>query len=140
MVFDPKDIQRRLAKLSRYLNDLRELLPENYHGYVNERRSKYAVERLLLLITESVLDILDHALSARFDLISDSYEEILRHAEEYELLSTDLHQQLSGMGGFRNVLAHEYLALRDEEVYRNAHKILAVSDELERELRSLLEE
>ena len=38
------------------------------------------MERLLFLVAGTVLDMLDHVLSARHEVVSDSYEEIVTNA------------------------------------------------------------
>jgi uncharacterized protein YutE (UPF0331/DUF86 family) len=138
MVYRPESIERRLAKLGQYAEDLAGLLPADFESYVTDRRAKYAIERLLLLITETVLDILDHALSAKHEVVSDGYEDILRGAHAHGILSTSRFRQLEGIGGFRNVLAHEYLALRDEEVYAHAVKLRDLLPALESDLESIV--
>ena len=135
MVYRPESIERRLAKLGQYAEDLAGLLPADFESYVTDRRAKYAIERLLLLITETVLD---HALSAKHEVVSDGYEDILRGAHAHGILSTSRFRQLEGIGGFRNVLAHEYLALRDEEVYAHAVKLRDLLPALESDLESIV--
>lgn len=137
MVYHPESVQRRLEKLAQYERDLSDLLPTDYQEYVADQRSKYAVERLLLLISETILDILDHTLAAKHNVVSDNYEEILEHAASRSVISPDLYAGLKGIGGFRNVLAHEYLALRDDAVHAHALKIRNLFPTIRTELEQL---
>lgn len=137
MVYHPESIQRRLEKLAQYERDLTDLLPTNFESYLSDQRSKYAIERLLLLISETILDILDHTLAAKHNVVSDNYEEILEHAAARGLLSSNLYAELKGIGGFRDVLAHEYLALRDEQVHAHALKIRDLLPSIRNELERL---
>lgn len=137
MIYHPESVQRRLEKLAQYEGDLADLLPTDLEDYLSDQRSKYAVERLLLLISETILDILDHNLAAKHNVVSDNYEEILEHAAARGLLSSDLYAELKGIGGFRNVLAHEYLALRDDAVHAHALKIRNLFPTIRAELERL---
>ena len=75
--------------------------------------------RLLFLIAETILDFLEHILASKFDVISESYEDIIKNAMKYEIITENLYKDLKGLGSFRNILAHEYLELNDEQVYQN---------------------
>ena len=97
------------------------------------------MERLLFLVAGTVLDMLDHVLSARHEVVSDSYEEIVTNAHRHGLISSDLYRSLQGLGGFRNVLAHEYVGLADATVHEHLVKMNCVFRALTRELEMLVE-
>ena len=94
---------------------------------------------MLFLIAGSVLDILDHVLSARHEVVSDTYEEILTNAHRHALISADLYGSLRGLDGFRNVLAHEYVGLADATVHEHMVKMNGVFSVLAQELELLVE-
>ena len=62
--------------------------------------------------------------------------ELLR---QYGFISSDLHGSLQGLGGFRNVLAHEYVGLADATVHEHLVKMNGVFRALTRELEMLVE-
>lgn len=121
MVYNKESLNKRLEKLREYAADINEFGSVPFEVYVKDKKTKYSVERLLLLISENVLDFLDHILSSTHGVVSDSYEEIILNAYRKGLLDDDLYGKLKGLGGFRNIIAHEYL--NDEEVYRNCLKV-----------------
>ena len=123
MVYNRESLAYRLEKLREYAADIKEFGGAPFEVYIKDKRTKYSIERLLLLVSENVLDFLDHILSARHGLVSDSYEDIILNAYKKGLLDEGLYGKLKGLGGFRNVIAHEYLKLRDEEVYKNCRKV-----------------
>ena len=45
-------------------------------------------------------------------------------------MDDSLYLKLKGLGGFRNVLAHEYMNLSDAEVFRNLNKMLKMIDNI----------
>lgn len=128
MVYRRESLLKRIEKLREYRHDLRQMSGITFEQYVRDKKTKYSTERLLFLIAENILDFLDHILSSRFEIISDSYEDIIDNAKKKDLIDALLYSKLKGLGGFRNILAHEYLQLSDEEVFRNFEKMLQMID------------
>ena len=130
MVYRKESLLRRIEKLREYRHDLKEMRDIPFEQYIKDKKVKYSIERLLFLIAENILDFLDHMLSSRFETISDSYEDIIENAYKKDLIKADFYSRLKGLGGLRNVLAHEYLNLSDEEVYRNFNKMAVMIDDV----------
>lgn len=84
----------------------------------------------MFLLSENILDFLDHILSAKHQIVSDSYEDIIENAYSQNIVDKSVYLKLKGLGSFRNILAHNYLSLSNEEVFRNYHKIRGLLDEL----------
>ena len=139
MVYRPKSLLERLELLRQYGADLTQWRDLSLDDYLRSRTTKYAVERLLFLVAGTVLDMLDHVLSARHEVVSDSYEEIVTNAHRHALISSDLYGALRGLGGFRDVLAHEYVGLADATVHEHLVKMNGVFRALTRELEMLVE-
>ena len=123
MVYRKSSLIRRIEKLKEYNNDLYSFDGLDYAGYLQNKNNKYAIERILFLVSENILDFLDHILSAKFHVISDSYEEILENAFKRAVIDEKAYDELRGLGGFRNVLAHEYLGIDDHAVFEHFCKI-----------------
>jgi uncharacterized protein YutE (UPF0331/DUF86 family) len=130
LVYRRESLLKRIEKLREYRHDLKQMSDINLEEYVKDKRTKYSTERLLFLISENILDFLDHILSSQFEIISESYEDIIENARKKEVIDDSLYLKLKGLGGFRNVLAHEYMNLSDEEVFRNLHKMLKMIDNI----------
>ena len=139
MVYRPDSVAKRLEKLRAYRADLAQWRDLSLDEYLADRTTRYAVERLLHLISEAVLDILDHLLSAKHEIVSDTYEDVLSNAHRGGFLSEERYRQLRGLGGFRNVLVHEYVGLDDATVYRQMGKMNRVLSILLRDLELLVE-
>jgi uncharacterized protein YutE (UPF0331/DUF86 family) len=139
MVYRPESLLERLELLRQYGADLTQWRDLSLDDYLRSRTTKYAVERLLFLVAGTVLDMLDHVLSARHEVVSDSYEEIVTNAHRHALISSDLYGALRGLGGFRDVLAHEYVGLADATVHEHLVKMNGVFRALTRELEMLVE-
>jgi uncharacterized protein YutE (UPF0331/DUF86 family) len=138
LVYSRESLVKRIEKLKEYRHDLREMKDITLDHYLKDKKTKYSIERLLFLISENILDFLDHKLSAQFEIISESYEDILENAYKKSLLNDPLYSKMRGLGGFRNILAHEYMRLSDEEVFRNFRKMLEMIDEIIQSLEAKL--
>jgi len=105
---------RRLQHVVRRLRHYRALERADIEG--NEDLG-WALERGLHLGCEILLDVGNHVLAGAFGRTADSYEEILSALADEGVLSAPLRQALAGLGGFRNVLVHDYLDLDMDRVF-----------------------
>lgn len=62
--------------------------------------------------------------AGHFSVHPPTYEQALRELASRDVLGTDTYDALRGLGGFRNVLAHEYLDIDLEEVVRWRGRLL----------------
>ncbi len=138
MVYRPDSVAKRLEKLREYQRDLAQWRDLSLDEYLADRTTRYAVERLLHLTAEAALDILDHLLSAKQEIVSDTYEDVLSNAHRGGFLTEERYRELRGLGGFRNVLAHEYVGLDDATVYRQMGKMNQVLPKLLADFETLL--
>ena len=139
MVYRPDSVAKRLERLREYRVDLAQWRDLSLDEYLASRTTRYAVERLLHLVAEAVLDILDHLLSAQQEIVSDTYEDVLSNAHRGGFLSEERYRELRGLGGFRNVLVHEYVGLDDATVYRQMSKMNRVLPNLLSDLELLVQ-
>jgi uncharacterized protein YutE (UPF0331/DUF86 family) len=137
MVYRPESVTKRVEKLKEYGADLRALGTVTLERYLAEKPLRYQVERILYLISETTLDVVDHVLTTRHDVLSETYEDLLVSAASHGIISGELSGELRGLGGFRNVLAHDYIGLSNEEVYRHLVKMTGLLDRLIEELAGL---
>ena len=91
MVYRPRTLMERLELLRQYGADLSQWHGLSLNDYLASRTTHYAFERVLFLIAETVLDMLDHVLSARYEIVSDTYEEIILNAHRNGLISSNLY-------------------------------------------------
>ena len=113
MVLKPKAVRARLLKLEEVISRLEEL---HAAGVNQDFRDIWAVERGLQLAAEVVFDIGNHVLSAHFGVGAEDYEDILEQLSRQDVISDALRGRLKGLGGFRNILVHDYLRLDPEVV------------------------
>lgn len=102
----PESIRARLDKLVEVTTKLRRL-----RAKTSEERDPWTVERGLQLGAEIVLDIGAHIAAAHLQVTTEGYDHILNQLAGHHVISSDLLEQLEGLGGFRNILVHAYLDL-----------------------------
>lgn len=126
MVLRREAIEQRLKELDEILQELnryREIDPEAFRNNVSQR---WIVERGLIAAASIVFDVADHILAGNFGTYAETYEESLQNLRSKEVISEELYRQIKGLGGFRNILVHQYLGIDPDEVFENFQKGLVV--------------
>jgi uncharacterized protein YutE (UPF0331/DUF86 family) len=104
-------VEARLRRLHAVSRRLRRYRAEGAEKIRDDEDLQWLVERGLQLGCEIVLDVGNHVLVGAFSRPSESYEEILTGLAAEGVIGADLRADLTGLGGFRNVLVHGYLDL-----------------------------
>jgi uncharacterized protein YutE (UPF0331/DUF86 family) len=110
-------LHERLAKLEQVVSRLDDLTGLSLAEFKGDYRHQWLAERGLELGAQALLDIGNHILAGQFGDSAPDYEQILVRLGQHGVLSADLTSRLRGLGGFRNVLAHGYLAIDPDKVY-----------------------
>lgn len=97
---------------------------------------RWAIERGLIAGANRIFDIADHILASEYHLYPETYEDSLCMIYEKGVISENLYKKLKGLGGFRNVLVHEYLSIDIEEVYKNYRKSVEVFRDFAKEIQA----
>lgn len=115
-----------LAKLEKYLNDIsieikkiqRNLISENATILKDPDRIgslKYSV----IVIAEAVAHALHHILAKEHNISVSGYKEVLIRSREYQLISSELSDNLQPFISFRNMLVHHYWKVDDNLFLKN---------------------
>lgn len=112
-------INVRLEKLRDYVKQLESYKNLDYIEFCEDPDKHYAVERVLELAIQVVLDIGSHILSAGFNESFSEYKEVMRKLGEKKVIDKTLSANLVKAAGFRNILIHDYLTIDLEEVYKS---------------------
>ncbi|MDI6751728.1 MAG: DUF86 domain-containing protein [bacterium] len=99
---------------------------------------RWIIERGLIAASEMIFDIADHILSGSFGLYPDTYEDSLKSLKENSVISEDLYEKIKGLGGFRNILIHEYIGIDASEVYKNFIAAFEVFPSFSKEIQDWL--
>jgi uncharacterized protein YutE (UPF0331/DUF86 family) len=95
---------RKLARLKGFLDDRR---PHRGRRADDLEEDPYVVERLLELVVQVSVDILNHELAER-GVLPESYRDSFLEAGKRGLIPTVLAGDLALSAGLRNVLVHAY--------------------------------
>lgn len=140
MVLKREVVERRLEELDTTLERLARHRDVSYDGYRRDADLQWIVERGLLNAASVVFDVADHVLSGHFGRHSETYQASLDGLHEEHVIPRDLHGDLEGLGGFRNLLVHEYLELDSAEVHRHFQAAFDVFPRFARAVLAWLEE
>lgn len=131
MVLDRRTVERRLAEHDRVLAELASMVRESDEPlsaaeFGEDLARRWSLERGLLAAANLVIDVANHIGAGHFAAHPATYEEGLRLLSDRGVVAQDTYRGLKGLGGFRNVLAHEYLDIDLEEVVRWRSRLLEI--------------
>lgn len=110
MVLRVEALRKRLLKLDEVVAHLVALSARD-PAALAKLPDRWLVERGLQLGAELLFDIGQHILSAHFSVSPGDYDQIARQLAAHGVLAPELAARLKGLGGFRNLLVHEYAEL-----------------------------
>ncbi len=117
MEVDRQAVESRLSLFRGYLEEL-ERLRSRAGEFQGSLVLRMAVERLLQLAIECLLDVAQHVAVAKGGRPPESYTDSITVLEEAGLVDGERADLYRSIARFRNVLVHGYVRLKPEEVYR----------------------
>ena len=124
MTLRPEVVRERLRKLREVLSNLASLKRIPREEFVASFHHYWLAERGLQLATEILFDIGNHVLAGMFNCSPPTYEKIPQELFEKKVISEELRNRLRGLGGFRNILVHDYLDVDHGLLYGFLHEEL----------------
>ncbi len=116
------EARERLLRISDFLEAECEDFPKfktlTWEEYQNNRSKRREVERWIENIVNASLDIAKILLASERKPIPQTYQEMLRNLAALEGFEASLAEGLSPWVKLRNILAHQYLDLRWEQIRR----------------------
>lgn len=113
---DAEIINKRLIFLDSELKDIDKFRDLDQSTYEKDGAKRREVERLIENLMNAAIDIAKTLLASEKRKIPDSYKEILRNVYLIPGFSEKLGEQLSEWASLRNILAHEYLDIRFQQI------------------------
>jgi uncharacterized protein YutE (UPF0331/DUF86 family) len=133
-----KTLEARLERLDKVILDLQNFADMDRTALLKSHRDMLALERSLQVGASLLFDIGSHILSAAYGVSAGDYEDIVTLLAQQGVVSADLRSRFKGIGGFRNLLVHEYMDLDPERVLDFLGKAPEDFDEFAHEIRSWL--
>ena len=133
MRVDFDSIQAKFELFKGYVGELEGLLKEKeefFHSLV----LRMAVERLLQLSIECLLDIAQHIAAAKGKRPPESYSDCIKVLEEVGLIKEEKGELYRSIIRFRNILVHGYARIDPKIVYERWTKGLSDLRDMARDL------
>lgn len=131
-------VEARLRRLHQVTRRLRRFRARGVEQIREDEDLQWLVERGLHLGCEIVLDVGNHVMVGVFGRPSEQYEQILDGLAAEGVITPELRAELAGLGGFRNVLVHDYLDIDLDRVLAALEKAPERFDRFAMELHAWL--
>lgn len=113
---DRKVLQKRILFLDNELVEFNKFKTYTQQKYLEERDAKRNMERWIENIVNCSLDISKILLASEHKEPPDTYKKVFLHLQFLPHFSQDLAEMLMQWADLRNILAHEYLDLRWQQI------------------------
>jgi uncharacterized protein YutE (UPF0331/DUF86 family) len=121
---DEDVVATKLERAHEYTNDLAEMRGIPKEEYVSDVVLQRAVERTLMNLIQSCIDLAQHVRAANGMSAGGTAKDEIQALGELEIISRDAQQKIEEAVGFRNVLAHQYGEVDHDVVYEVLHEDL----------------
>lgn len=122
-------IENKLARLKSnidFIEDLVEKSGRENEEIIKDKRDYYAIEHMLLISVEIILDIGGHLLVEKFKVSPDDYSDIITKLGNNGVIGGDFAKKQEGIARFRNLLIHEYDKVDENRVISYAREAPAI--------------
>jgi uncharacterized protein YutE (UPF0331/DUF86 family) len=114
---DRQLIYRKISLIEADITRLRQYSALTEDVYLTDETAQLAVERLLERIVGRLLDINYHILKEQTNSLPQDYFDSFLALSREGIVSEELSRRVAKSAGLRNVLAHEYDAVDERQVY-----------------------
>lgn len=138
MVFKRDVVVERLAFLKETLEELKPLQERPKEELTKNKVLRWAIEHGLHLAAEAIFDIGNHILVGHFSKRAVGYDLVLNELSQMKVISIALCTRFERLGGFRNILVHEYMKIDFDKVYERLQNGLEDFEKFIKELTNWL--
>ena len=117
MVIKVEIIKDRLQHMKAALDELKKLKKIKKEEFIKDKMYQWSVERGFHIVCEAVFDIGNHILVSEFNCAPSNYQSVIDLLNEKSVISDKLRDVFRGLGGFRNILVHDYLDLELDGIF-----------------------
>lgn len=110
-------IKEKLRILIEYYDELEEYSNITLEEYLDSKRDRRAIERILQLVVEVATDINNMILKSLGSTVATDYYNSFIDLSEEEIISAEFAIKIAPSTGLRNILVHEYEEIDDKVVY-----------------------
>jgi len=125
-------IKDKIIEVEKYLEELFQIVPQNFEEYGTDFKIRAACERYFEKIIESVIDFGFLIVKEKNLRIPESDENIFDILVEENLISVELSERLKDAKGMRNFIIHQYEKINDELVFE------IITEQLEKDITDFI--
>jgi uncharacterized protein YutE (UPF0331/DUF86 family) len=114
--YDREQVSKIVSDIERYTKDLQELDIRGLEE-LEDRRTLYALSMLLFTIINRSLDLADEVIITNRLGMPSSYREIFDILRRRGFIDRGLADEMARLVFYRNMIAHQYDDLTDEDLY-----------------------
>lgn len=114
--YDREQVTKIISDIERYTKDLQEL-GISRRDDLEDRRTLYALSMLLFTIINRALDLADEVILTNRLGMPSSYREIFDILRRRRYVDRDLAEEMAALVFYRNMIAHQYDDLTDDDLY-----------------------
>lgn len=137
---DSEVVVDKLELINQYTNDLKRMRGMSKEKYVADMVTRRAVERTLLNLIQSCIDLAQHVRSSLALPPGETSKQEIEALGDADVISAETQERMEEAVGFRNVLAHRYGDVDHEVVFEVLHDDLHWFEQLQREVAQWLQE
>ena len=115
---DRELILRKLTDLEQYITQVEEFRGITPEEYRRDWKTQRIVERTLQIAIEACADVANHIIADRNLRMPSTYAEAFEVLAEADILTAAQREAMVRMGGFRNLIVHEYARIEPAMVVR----------------------
>lgn len=112
----------KIKEISNFLEELSEIIPQNYESYRNSFRDRASCERYFEKIVVACVELGYFIIKYKKLELPTKDKELFVILEKSKIISPVLSKKLIEAKGMRNILAHEYGKVNDQMVYESVHE------------------
>ncbi len=125
-------INDKIREIEDYLSELDEIMPQNFHEYKIDLKTKAACERYFEKIMEAVVDLAFLMIKDKGYKIPEEDKEAFDILANEKIIPQELSIRLKEAKGMRNIIAHEYGKTDDELIFHS------ITEELTSDVNKLI--
>jgi len=129
--YDREQVTKIIADIERYTTDLNELGISGRDD-LEDRRNLYALSMLLFSIINRAIDLADEVVITNRLGMPSSYSEVFSLLERKRFIDRELGDQMASLVFYRNMIAHQYDDLTDDDLYSLFERLGTITRFVER--------
>jgi uncharacterized protein YutE (UPF0331/DUF86 family) len=117
-------IKDKIEEIEKDLEEIAEIIPEEFEEYNRDFKTKAACERYFERIINSTIDLSFLIIKENNFMIPEEEKQSFDILHEKNIISEKLRDKLKEAKGMRNILSHEYGKINDEIVFESIREEL----------------